>query len=152
MRMEGGFKELLSISHNSLQWLHHDTSPPPISPCKYLRRLLRQCTTSSNPYICTPQVKKVPLPPSSSFPSFPTTFRIRTHPTNSLLHSRILRPPPRPRQRRQNYPPRTNKSGLHALAPEPQNRPHRRPKCRNRRAPTSKPTYLPQDMGRRWTT
>jgi hypothetical protein len=36
-------------------------------------------------------------------------------------YNRILRPPPGPRQRRQNYAPRTDKSRLHTLASKPQN-------------------------------
>jgi hypothetical protein len=67
----------------------------------------------------------------------------------SLTLPRILRPPPRPRQRRQNHASRADKSVLHALAPQSEDRPDRRAKHRNARAPPSKPANLPQAMGRR---
>lgn len=69
-----------------------------------------------------------------------------------LMNPRILCPPARPRQCRQDYTPRADKRHLHGLAPQSQDCSHRRPKrCYHRPTP-SKPTHLPQDMGCRRPT
>lgn len=68
-------------------------------------------------------------------------------PSLTLL-PRILHPPPRPRQRRQNHPPRAHKIHLHNPTRKPTYRPHRWSERCDRRAPQPAQP-LPEDLGRR---
>jgi hypothetical protein len=85
---------------------------------------------------------KQPLKCPTSIPE----FAMRLH---SLTASRILRPPPRPRQRRQNNTPRADQSDIHIFKRQSPHRAHCGPKCRYHSSSTAKSTHLPQDMGRR---
>ena len=92
----------------------------------------------------------IPRSVRNSFQLFPTNALLTSSLNKQLLTpNRVLRPPSRPRQRRQNHLPRTSEITLPPLTPQPQaqNCSHSRPKCLyNHHA-----RHVPQDVGR-WRT